>query len=116
MKYQIVDAAYVEQHLHDTPIVDVRPHQLYVEGHIPGAINAELLAAKEAPGDTAVVFVDEMTAQGVQPEEGPIIYCQDGKLAKEACDLLEGIGYTNQKCYEGSYPDWISDPSRPIEK
>lgn len=116
MSYEIVDATYVLDNLGKMPIVDVRPDELYQAGHIPGAVSAGLLKAKEASGNTAEVFVEEMKAVGVAPEDDPIVYCQQGHLAKEACDLLESLGYTGQKCYEGSWGDWISDPTRPIEK
>ncbi|MBS6248694.1 MAG: rhodanese-like domain-containing protein [Eggerthella sp.] len=39
MAAQIVDAQFVRSHIGKLPIIDVRPAELYDEGHIPTAIN-----------------------------------------------------------------------------
>ncbi len=116
MKYEIVDAAYVLEHLGKMPIVDVRPKDMYLESRIPGAVSAPLLEAKEAPEDTTEFFLREVLDAGIDPTKDFIVYCYNGGLAREACDLLENAGSTCQKCYEGSWIDWISDSSRPVEK
>ena len=116
MAYEVVDATYVLENLDKMPLVDVRPEAMYEESRIPGAISIQLMKAKEADGDTATVFVDEFVSHGLQPSDEFIVYCYNGGLAHEACDLLESKGYTGQKCYEGSWIDWIADDSRPIER
>ena len=115
MSYEIVDAAYVLDNLGVLPIVDVRPGFMYAESRIPGAQSIELMAAKEAPGDTAECFVGRFAEAGLGPDDEFVVYCHNGGLAREACDLLESRGYTRQKCYEGSWVDWIADDTRPIE-
>lgn len=116
MSYEIVDAAYVLEHLGKMPILDVRPKDMYLESRIPGALSAPLMEAKDAPEDTTEFFLREVLDAGIDPTKDFIVYCYNGGLAREACDLLENVGNTCQKCYEGSWIDWISDSSRPVEK
>lgn len=116
MNYEIVDAQYVLDHLGKMPIVDVRPRDMYLESRIPGAVSASLMEAKDAPEDTTEFFLREVLDAGIDPTQPFIVYCYNGGLAREACDLLENAGNDCQKCYEGSWVDWISDPSRPVEK
>ena len=116
MAYRIVDADYVLDNLGVLPLMDVRPGFMYEESRIPGAISIQLIEAKESPRDTAECFVEGFTKAGLGPEDEFIVYCYDGGLAREACDLLESQGYTGQQCYAGSWVGWISDDTRPIEE
>ena len=116
MRYEIVDATYVLDNLELLPIVDVRPAQMWQAGHISHARSIELLAAKEASGDTAAVFAERFQHAGLHPRDRFIVYCHDGVLAREACDLLAQRGYAGQKCYAGSWRDWVSEPLRPIAR
>lgn len=116
MSYEIVDAQYVLDHIGKVPIVDVRPRDMYLESHIPTATWVGLLEAKNKPEDTADAFLYEFVEAGLDANCESIVYCHNGMLAREACDLLESKGYTAQKCYEGSWTDWITDSSRPTEK
>lgn len=116
MDYEIVDAQYVIDHIGKVPLVDVRPRDMYLEGHIPTAVWAGLMEAKNAVEDTPNAFLKEVLAAGIDPQCESIVYCQNGTLAKEACELLAEMGYTAQKCYEGSWTDWVTDSSRPVEK
>ena len=116
MRYEIVDATYVLDNLELLAIVDVRPAHLWQAGHIPHARSIELSAAKAAPGDTATVFTERLQRAGLRPHDKFIVYCHDGVLAREACDLLAQRGYVGQKCYEGSWRDWISEPLRPVAR
>ena len=94
MSYEIVDADYVLEHLGKMPILDVRPKDMYLESRIPGALSAPLLEAKEAPEDTTEFFLREVLDAGIDPTKDFIVYCYDGGLAREACDLLENAGNT----------------------
>lgn len=115
MGYKDVDAQFVLDNLGTLRIVDVRPPFMFEESRIPGAVSIPLLDAKEADGDTGQVLVGWFVDKGFGPDDDFIVYCYDGGLAHEACDLLEAAGYGGQLCYGGSWIDWISDPSRPIE-
>lgn len=115
MDYQIVDAAYVQSKIGEVPIVDVRPRWMYDEGHVPTAKSVELMPLKEEGGDVAAKLAAGVVAQGIETDDSVIVYCHDGGLAREACDLLASQGYAQLLCYEGSWLDWTSCPSRPIE-
>lgn len=116
MSYEIVDAGFVLDNLDTLPILDVRPPDMYAESRIPGAVSVSLLDAKEADGDTAEVFSERVMAKKFEPHDRFIVYCYDGGLANEACTLLASKGFDGLLCYEGSWIDWIADPSRPIEQ
>lgn len=116
MSYEIVDAEYVLANLDKLPILDVRPAYMYEESRIPGAESVRLMEAKESEEDTAEYFTRHVQEAGFMPEDVFIVYCYDGGLAREACGILDENGYIGLKCYEGSWVDWISDPSRPVEE
>ena len=46
----------------------------------------------------------------------PGAVCVDFFAAQEACKQLASCGYSSLDCYVGSYADWVSDPTRPIER
>lgn len=118
MAAQIVDAAFVKSHIGKLPIVDVRPKELYDEGHIPTALSISLMDFEDAPdADTEAEEVSRAyRLRALGPEDPIIVYCQIGKHAKQCCDLLESRGYSNLFLYSGSFVDWTADPSNPIEK
>ena len=47
MTRQIVDATYVLDHMDSLPVVDVRPAEMYAEGHIPHARNVDYIAMED---------------------------------------------------------------------
>lgn len=115
-----VDAQFVGDHIGKLPIVDVRPEEMFMQGHIPTAINIPLQnAVNDADGfldDAAEILVKEAEIQGIKPEDRAIIYCQTGHHATEAAILLAVMGYGNLYVYRGSFSDWVTDPTRPIER
>ena len=116
MAYEIVDADFVLKNLDKMPLIDVRPKSMYVEGRIPGAHNVELMATKEEGGDVAKHMAEKVEALGIKPDDDIIVYCREGVLTKEASDYLDSEGFTHIHAYMGSWYDWISDDSRPVEK
>lgn len=115
MAYDIVDADFVLENLGAMPLIDVRPLFMYEESRIPGARSVEMITAQELGGDVAAEMARRAEAVGVMPADECIVYCLDGTLAHEACGYLERAGYENLHCYEGSFTDWVTDPSRPLE-
>ncbi len=78
-------------------IVDVRTHDEYRSGHIPGAV---------------CIPVESIGSE--QPDELPdldqviLIYCRSGRRSKTAAGKLVSIGYTN--IYEfGGITDWTGE-------
>ncbi len=116
MPYQTVDAAFVLDNLDTMPIIDVRPRTLYDVSRIPGAKSVEMMAAQALGGDVAAEMARRVQALSIGPHDACIVYCQHGILAVEACNYLASAGYNNLYCYTGSFTDWITDPSRPIEQ
>jgi thiosulfate/3-mercaptopyruvate sulfurtransferase len=108
-------------------LIDSRPAQRYrgedtsidaVGGHIPGAINvpaASLLAADGSflpPDALRQRFVDAGLTNG-----RPVaVYCGSGVSACLVALALCVAGIDEAAAvYMGSWSDWITDPSRPIE-
>ena len=116
MAYGIVTAGYVLARLETMPIVDVRPASYYEESRIPHALSVPMLAVKELGGDVAAEMARRVRELGIRETDDAIVYCMNGGLAREACGLLESQGYAHLHCYEGSWADWVSDPTRPVER
>lgn len=116
MAAQIVDAEFVRSNIGRMPIVDVRPRGLYQEGHIPTAIDIPVMDLDRGDLKEAEELAKDYRRHALGNEGPMIIYCQIGKHAKLACDLLESEGFKNLFLYSGSFDDWTSDPTRPVEK
>lgn len=116
MSAQSVDAGFVKSHIGKMPIVDVRPPEIFVEGHIPTAINICIAEFDMYGADEADQLSKAYRKHTLAEDTPMIIYCQVGRHAKQTCDLLESEGYENLYLYLGSYKDWVSDPQNPIEQ
>lgn len=116
MPAQIVDAKFVKSHIGKMPIVDVRPPEIFAEGHIPTAINICVAEFDMYGADEANQLSRTYRRHALSEDVPMIIYCQIGRHAKQACDLLESEGYENLYLYLGSYKDWVSDPTNPVEQ
>ena len=110
--WQLLDARAPERYRGETEPIDKTP------GHIPGAKNhffqwnlderglfrtpEELRARmKESLGDT--------------PADRIVCYCGSGVTACHNLLALEHAGMKGAKLYAGSWSEWSSDPSRPVE-
>lgn len=94
--FELVDQAYVEQHLADAAIVDVRTPEEYAQGHIDGAINI----------DSATFAPEQFAEAGLAPEDFIILYCRTGRRAQIVAGQLADKGYTSIKVYKPGYPEW----------
>jgi thiosulfate/3-mercaptopyruvate sulfurtransferase len=104
-------------------LVDVRAPERYsgenepidpVAGHIPGAINLPATAYVDADGrflPPAKIAAQYADAGGA---EGAVLYCGSGITASQSLLALESAGIT-AAIYPGSWSEWITDPTRPIE-
>jgi len=104
-------------------------------GHIPGAVNVPypanadpalagatrderdlLLAAGRlltyAPPETLAALYAEA---GVTPGQEVITYCGRGYAASCGLLALKVLGYERVRLYDGSWTEWSSDPSLPVE-
>lgn len=87
-----------------------------VAGHIPGARHSFWKANLDAEGRLRSVKEQMKRFEPLQSAEEIIVYCGSGVTACPNFLALREIGFKNVKLYAGSWSDWISDPSRPVEK
>lgn len=116
MSVRIVDAEYVLEHMGEMPIVDVRPGFMYGAGHIPTAVSMDFWFLKTQNGFTLPVRLEEFLGEmGVGLGDPLIVYCGSGQISAEACEVLEGQGFSELRHYAGGWSDWAADKSRPRE-
>jgi thiosulfate/3-mercaptopyruvate sulfurtransferase len=119
-----VDAARV---LPGTRVFDSRGAEGYhgggvyhdpVRGHIAGAGLAD--RAETMTQDRRFRTVDELRAHytrllGEVPPEDVIFYCGSGVTAAQNVLAITHAGLAGPRMYVGSWSEWITDPSRPVE-
>ena len=79
----------------DAPFVlDVRSHEEFAAGHVPGAVNI--------PHDEVAARIAEV------PKDRPVVlYCRSGRRAGMAAQELAERGYARLGHLEGDMPAWI---------
>jgi thiosulfate/3-mercaptopyruvate sulfurtransferase len=120
----LVDAQYVRDHL-DAPemqLLDARAKERYsgetepidpVGGHIPGARN-RWFKENFAP-DGRIKSREELRADftGLDPKR--IVHqCGSGVSAAVGHFAMHHAGLEGSRIYNGSWSEWVSDPSRPV--
>ena len=126
----LVDVKDVAPHVGDPSwrLVDARAPERYrgevepidrVPGHIPGAVNQFYMtnmgeSGTFLPPDQLAARFRE-TAGGV-PAERIICYCGSGVTACHNLLAWEHAGIRGVRLYPGSWSEWSSDPSRPVEQ
>jgi thiosulfate/3-mercaptopyruvate sulfurtransferase len=89
-----------------------------VAGHIPGSVSApwqgERLDEGQGPLLTPAAMRERFGALGVEDGDRAIASCGSGVTAAFAVLAMELAGLSGAKLYEGSWSDWIHDPSRPV--
>ena len=116
---KLVEADWVLAHLDDPTVVfvDARDAEAYAKGHLPGALSQP---SKENTLDTEQFkSVDELRARfesaGITPDKTVISYCQLGVLGAQNYFVFRLLGYPDVRLYDGSFADWASVASRPVE-
>ena len=115
MAREVVDAAFVENEIGKLPIIDVRGAAMYAQGHIPTAHNVDLGAYNSRGDGWEEEFTEAVKDLGIGADDEVIVYCQMGMHATMATEALEKEGFTDVRLYLGSFADWSSDPTRPVE-
>lgn len=124
-----VDASTILAHLHspDMLIVDARTPERFagmnetldpVGGHIPGASNRLFQLNLEGSGvfKPAAVLRKEFTDLMAGYAPGQIVHqCGSGVTACHNLLAMEIAGLGGSRLYPGSWSEWCSDPSRPVE-
>lgn len=89
-----------------------------VAGHIPGAVNhffKQNLTADGTllPPDTVRANFERILDG--QPPDRVVMYCGSGVTACQNLLAMEHAGLPGARLYVGSWSEWSSDPSRPVE-
>lgn len=88
-------------------------------GHIPGAANR--FFKTNLASDGTMLPPDDLRRALTQMLDGraptqAVMYCGSGVTACHNLLALEHAGLSGARLYPGSWSEWSSDPSRPIEK
>jgi thiosulfate/3-mercaptopyruvate sulfurtransferase len=123
---RIVNASAVESTLRVgvAPVIDARAEARYrgdeepfdpVAGHIPGARSAPWSGNLEEDGTfrSPEELRERYEALGVT-NDAAIAYCGSGVNACHELFAMHRAGFGDARLYEGSWSDWVSDPSRPV--
>ena len=83
----------------DAPVIlDVRTDKEYASGHVPGAIN---------------IPVDQLSARLTELRRHDnaeiVVYCESGRRASKAADILIGDGFLNVRHMQGDMRQWRQD-------
>ena len=114
----IVTADDVANRADGVYLVDTRTPEEYADGHIPGALNASYPSSTGGPcgsEESAATFRTNWAELGIPQDADIILYCRTGKRASAAASALLEDGYTSVALYQGSWTDWTSDSSQPVE-
>lgn len=109
----LLDARAPERYSGDVEPLDRVP------GHIPGAANRFFqdnvgpLGLLRSPDELRATF---SAIFGNVAVEDVVCYCGSGVTACHNLLALEHAGLQGAKLYPGSWSEWCSDPSRPVER
>jgi thiosulfate/3-mercaptopyruvate sulfurtransferase len=111
--WRLVDARAPERFRGDVEPIDK------VGGHIPGAVNHPFKSNLTETG--AFRSAGELretlrSSLGDVPPDRIVCYCGSGVSACHNLLALEHAGLRGAKLYPGSWSEWSSDPSRPVER
>jgi thiosulfate/3-mercaptopyruvate sulfurtransferase len=122
----VVDADYVHHHLRSDhmQLIDARANDRYsgesggldpIAGHIPGAKNR--CSDENFRPDGTLKSPRELRAEferaGFDPKR-TVHQCGSGVSATVNHLAMQHAGLEGSRVYNGSWSEWISDPSRPI--
>lgn len=106
----LIDARAPERFRGETEPVDP------VAGHIPGARNvpAQLTQGYDGRFLTPSELRARYAGVGVEAGQPVAVYCGSGVVATEGVFAM-GLAGIDAALYAGSWSEWITDPTRPIE-
>ena len=110
-----------------TLLIDTRSFAEYVgdpkqkrSGHIPGAVFFEWSSAVDTQNGFRQVEANTLLAHlktlGIEDKNQPIItYCNSGHRASRLISMLDSLGFTQVKLYDGSMQEYAIDNSLPLK-
>ena len=107
MQYITVEDASANLESDDYTFIDVRKAEDYATSHIPGAISADMDAAKNGDFDAGVATMQEVLNSGI--DNNLVLICYSGKTyAQATTNVLSALGYDMSKVYtlEGGFNAW----------
>ena len=107
MQYITVEDASANLESDDYTFIDVRKAEDYAASHIPGAISADMDAAKNGDFDAGVATMQDVLNSGV--DNNLVLICYSGKTyAQATTNVLSALGYDMSKVYtlEGGFTAW----------
>ena len=106
MQYISVEDATAVLDSDDYTFLDVRKAEDYATSHIPGAVGADMDAAKNGDFDAGVATMQEATKD---VSNNLVVICYSGKTyAQATTNVLSALGYDMSKVYtlEGGFNAW----------
>jgi thiosulfate/3-mercaptopyruvate sulfurtransferase len=105
----VYDGRTADRFAHGDPAIDPRP------GHIPGAQSAPWMANLGADG--RLLPIDALRRIYSDADElGAVAYCGSGVTACLDLLAMELAGIADTALYAGSWSQWASDVSRPVQE
>lgn len=78
-------------------IIDVRTHDEYAKGHLPGAKNINIYSADF-----------KTTLQSLDKHNTYVVHCKSGSRSKKAIEELKAQGFERVLHLRSGYDDWVS--------
>ncbi len=94
----------------NTVVVDVRPRDDYVVGHIPGSVNVYWndTLTEERQLKSAKVLRELFSSQGITPNKRVIIFARGGLQLSQAFTVFKLLGFKKVDAFEGRWEGWVN--------